>query len=95
MRGCCLAILILLSALPVRAADVHPHVLLYVPFDDTANAAVARGNPERLRAGGAAGAAIADRLHKELDQLNYTKCRFILEEPAALDLLEASHASQR
>jgi len=49
---------------------------------------------ERLRAAGAAGAAIADRLQKELDQLNYTKCKFILEEPASLDLLEASHASQ-
>lgn len=47
---------------------------------------------ERLRATGPAGAAIADRLQKELDQLNYTKCKLVLEEPASLDLLEERSA---
>lgn len=48
----------------------------------------------RLRAQGPGGAAIAERLRTELEQLNYTRCRFILQEPATLDLLERQQAAQ-
>ena len=48
---------------------------------------------DKLRVRGPAGAAIADRVQRELDQTNYTRCKHILEEPAALDLLGTEQAT--
>ena len=59
MRLCRLVVLAVLSVPSVWAADVpglssdlQPHVLLYAPFDNTATAAVAQGNPTPLVAEG-------------------------------------------
>lgn len=47
----------------------------------------------RLQGKGAAGAGVAERLQRELEQLNYTRCKHILEEPGTLDLLETGTVS--